>query len=402
MILGFADFERASLETVGFGRRSSAVAKNGTYSMEFDGDTALEARHNCISRVANNTEPLAEYPGWGWWALGGWLYVDIVPATGTISMMLSETSGNSYPKWAIGMQVSGSDYKLLLYHNKVQKGITTALTIGTWYWVVWVMNRHGQVELWVDGTKKIDVASGANAMGDSPTPSYHEVEKDGKSSVNSSWFWDSMFLQDDYGFENADTPLTLNSAGLRAPDTTTITLASNEYLRAVAPKRLDTGAGYQFTNNDGVTTWDQGYDDYKGGSSVVQGTVLGRRADQQRLVDSTANVNEGAAFAAGDTTLTVTDGTQFTVGEYIQIDNEILRVTTISTNDLTVVRGELGTADKAHADSTDVYHVVGGRWSEANYNELGWNSSGYPLIATVEEGVMDETPPTRYRGLYPG
>jgi len=71
-------------------------------------------------------------------------------------------------------------------------------------------------------------------------------------------------------------------------------------------------------------------------------------------VDSGANTNEGGTFTVGDTTLTVTDGDYFEVGDYIRIENEICEVTAISTNDLTVKRGMLGSTDASHSD-TDIY-----------------------------------------------
>lgn len=72
-------------------------------------------------------------------------------------------------------------------------------------------------------------------------------------------------------------------------------------------------------------------------------------------IDSGSNINEGAAYAAADTTLTVDDGTDFTAGDWIIIDAEIIYVSSISTNDLTVVRGCSGTTDTEHADDTDIY-----------------------------------------------
>jgi len=71
--------------------------------------------------------------------------------------------------------------------------------------------------------------------------------------------------------------------------------------------------------------------------------------------DSGADINEGGQLSASDTTLTVTDGTVFSVGDYIKIDNEILFISAISTNDLTVKRGKLGTSAATHEDSTDIY-----------------------------------------------
>lgn len=68
----------------------------------------------------------------------------------------------------------------------------------------------------------------------------------------------------------------------------------------------------------------------------------------------TTTINEGSQYAAGDTTLTVTNGTVVLSGQYIVIDNEVLQVTDVSGNDLTVIRGQFGTTDAAHVDGATV------------------------------------------------
>ena len=73
-------------------------------------------------------------------------------------------------------------------------------------------------------------------------------------------------------------------------------------------------------------------------------------------VDSTTAINEDP-FAAADVTLTVDDGTQFAQYDYIKIDDEILYISAINTNNLTVTRAYGGTVDAAHADDTAVYIV---------------------------------------------
>lgn len=66
---------------------------------------------------------------------------------------------------------------------------------------------------------------------------------------------------------------------------------------------------------------------------------------------------EDASFSASDTTLAVQEdeGANFLAGQLIKADNEIMRVTNISTDDLTVVRGENGSTAAAHDDDTDIY-----------------------------------------------
>ena len=67
-------------------------------------------------------------------------------------------------------------------------------------------------------------------------------------------------------------------------------------------------------------------------------------------------VNEGATFTDSDATLTVTSAITLGVinNSYIRIDDEILQVTAINGNDLTVTRGVLGTTAAAHTDGVAV------------------------------------------------
>ncbi|MBI3320011.1 MAG: hypothetical protein HYZ89_05440 [Candidatus Omnitrophica bacterium] len=69
-------------------------------------------------------------------------------------------------------------------------------------------------------------------------------------------------------------------------------------------------------------------------------------------------INMGAGLAQGATTLTVDTGTKFKADDYVQAEAEIMRVTAVLGNDLTVVRGQFGTADAAHADNTAVYQIT--------------------------------------------
>ncbi len=85
--------------------------------------------------------------------------------------------------------------------------------------------------------------------------------------------------------------------------------------------------------------------------SVQLGVTQSLQAD-----NSTANlINE--TFSAGDTTLTVDDGTNISVNDMIKLDSEILLVTAKSTNDLTVTRGYRDTTDADHVNNTEIYTV---------------------------------------------
>lgn len=76
---------------------------------------------------------------------------------------------------------------------------------------------------------------------------------------------------------------------------------------------------------------------------------------EQYLYTDTDTINEGAEFSSTDTTLTVTTGTKFTAGDYIQIDDEVLYVSAVATNDLTVSRAQVGTVAAAHDDGSTIY-----------------------------------------------
>jgi hypothetical protein len=75
----------------------------------------------------------------------------------------------------------------------------------------------------------------------------------------------------------------------------------------------------------------------------------------QRAWSVGSTLNESAELSAADTTLTVTSGTLFKVDQLIKIENEIIRITSISTNDLKVVRGENGSTAVTHDDGTTIY-----------------------------------------------
>jgi len=75
----------------------------------------------------------------------------------------------------------------------------------------------------------------------------------------------------------------------------------------------------------------------------------------QRAWITGSTVSDDSDVGATDTTIAVTSGTLFDAGQLIRIDDEIIRVTAVSTNDLTVVRGENGSTAAAHDDASVVY-----------------------------------------------
>ena len=78
------------------------------------------------------------------------------------------------------------------------------------------------------------------------------------------------------------------------------------------------------------------------------------------FIDSatTTTINEGATFAAADVTLTVTDATGFLEGSFIRIGNELLAVSAVAGNDLTVTRGQYGTSAVDHTDGSAITQLT--------------------------------------------
>jgi len=67
-----------------------------------------------------------------------------------------------------------------------------------------------------------------------------------------------------------------------------------------------------------------------------------------------------ADLAQGATSIAVAagDGVKFKADDYAQIEAEIVRVTAVSTDTLTIVRGQFGTADAAHTSGAVIYQIT--------------------------------------------
>jgi hypothetical protein len=145
-------------------------------------------------------------------------------------------------------------------------------------------------------------------------------------------------------------------------------ISSNSYTitSSVAANSSDTGNGgssvvgaYQINvgldNTVGGTGW---------GAGQWSGTTSGALA---------TTINEGAEFSDSDTTLTVTSGTGIIATDLILIEEELLTVSSVSTNDLTVTRASSGTTAAAHADGTLVRLAVGNADSANDF--VGWGDA---------------------------
>jgi len=121
---------------------------------------------------------------------------------------------------------------------------------------------------------------------------------------------------------------------------------------------------------------------------------------------TSTTINEGATFTDSDTTLTVASANALAAGvnDYIRIDDEILRVTGITGDDLTVTRAQLGTTAAAHTNlSTVTIQTVTSQKTEINER----TSTGVtaPLIKnldTYETTVESATNNWKWAGRNPG
>ena len=94
-------------------------------------------------------------------------------------------------------------------------------------------------------------------------------------------------------------------------------------------------------------------------------------------------INEGGTFSASDTTLTVTSGTGIATNDLILIDNEILKVTNVSTNDLTVTRAQSGTEASTHANGATVTLIEGNASAANDY--FGWGDAASGGLTTTTQ-----------------
>ena len=94
-------------------------------------------------------------------------------------------------------------------------------------------------------------------------------------------------------------------------------------------------------------------------------------------------INEGGTFSNSDTTLTVTSGTGIATNDLILIDNEILKVTNVATNDLTVTRAQLGTEASTHANGATVILISGNANAANDY--FGWGNAASGGLTTTTQ-----------------
>ena len=145
-----------------------------------------------------------------------------------------------------------------------------------------------------------------------------------------------------------------------------------------------------------VITIDTGGIDVNNNTLTVTRSVYGTTASPipggqyaKSFIDSatTSTINEGATFTAADVTLTLTDATGFLEGSFIRIGNEILSVTTVAGNDLTVVRGQYGTSAVDHTDGSAVTQMTDAGDYYLNFFTESEGLQGGTSNATISSNV---------------
>ena len=96
-----------------------------------------------------------------------------------------------------------------------------------------------------------------------------------------------------------------------------------------------------------------------------------------------STIAEGATYVAGDTVLTVANSTGFTSGSIIIVDNELMQISEVNGNDLSVVRGRYGTTDVDHNDGVNVTLLTDNGIYLLNYFSEGETVTGSQSNATV-------------------
>lgn len=130
------------------------------------------------------------------------------------------------------------------------------------------------------------------------------------------------------------------------------------------------GIGYAFVfSTDGtVTIKIQDSPDNNAWSDLIAFTQFSAVGSERLAVTTYADSGDTVQdnpLTATATTLNVSDGTNFDVGDRIKIDSEIMDVTAIAVNALTIVRGVENTLAAAHVQTTTVNKLEVDRYIRA-------------------------------------
>ena len=158
----------------------------------------------------------------------------------------------------------------------------------------------------------------------------------------------------------ADTELTLQFTDVTTAATTfnisrNTGLADGMYLTIGDSANSDNTDEIILINASGINTTTNVLTVTRGALNTTPAPIpAGRLSVAWSASATVTTIDEGGTYAAGDVTLTVADSTGFVTGGFVLIDNEILEITGVAGNDLTVTRGSYGTSDVNHNNGANV------------------------------------------------
>ena len=172
----------------------------------------------------------------------------------------------------------------------------------------------------------------------------------------------------------------VTAAILNAEHQITRFVSSSQYEITLSVTANSSDSGNGGSSVVGTYQINTGLDNTVGGTGFGAGQYGGTTSG---AVSTT--INEGGTFTNSDTTLTVTSsnpGHQIAANDFILIEEEILKVTNVSTNDLTVTRAQEGTAVSTHADGTTVFLIAGN--ASASDDFVGWGDAASVTVAGAQ------------------
>ena len=164
---------------------------------------------------------------------------------------------------------------------------------------------------------------------------------------------------------------------------TKLMLSENAVTTGTEIITIDTGGIDTATNSLTVT---------RGVYGTTASPIPGGQYAKSFIDSATAStINEGATFTAADVTLTLTDATGFLEGSFIRIGNEILAVSTVAGNDLTVIRGQYGTSAVDHNDGSAVTQMTDAGDYYLNFFTESEGLQGGTSNATISSNVSQSS-----------
>ena len=169
----------------------------------------------------------------------------------------------------------------------------------------------------------------------------------------------------------------VTAAILNAEHQITRFVSSSQYEITVSVTASSSDSGNGGGSTVGTYQINTGLDNTVGGTGFGAGQYGGTTSGAL-----STTINEGGTFSDSDTTLTVTSGTGIANNDFILIDEEILKVTNVATNDLTVTRAQNGTTAATHADGATVFLIEGNTSSDDDF--VGWGDAASVTVAGAQ------------------